>query len=148
MRIEIKIDPNISDDTAIIHARKMTPKLLALVEGLEGVDDKASLLVTKMDDKLFVLEPDNIDIIRTEGGEIKAYNQKAQGHIITKPLHELLDMLPSCFVQISKSAIININRIDHLSNSFNRTMYIVMKNGIDDYISRTYLGEFKKQLGI
>lgn len=32
--------------------------------------------------------------------------------------------------------------------AFNAMMYLVMKNGCKDYITRTYLMEFKKYLGI
>ena len=148
MRVEIKLNPDILEETAFIHAKKMTSKLLALVEALECMEEKTSLLVAKNDDKVFLIEPDQVDIIRSEGGDIKLYNRQAQAYIITKPLHEILEMLPNNFVRISKSAIVNINRADHLSNSFNRTMYIIMKNGISDYISRNYLGDIKKRLGI
>jgi len=149
MRVEIKLDPNIAEEVAVIHARKMTSKLLSLVEAFEKEDDdKASVLVAKNDDKVFIIEPDQVDIIRAEGGEMKLYNRQAQEYIVTKPLHELLEMLPNNFVRISKSAIVNVHRVDHLSNSFNRTMFIIMKNGINDYISRSYLGDFKKRLGI
>lgn len=148
MRVEIKINPDITETTAVIHTPKVTPELLSLVEVFENAEDKSSLLVAKNDDKFFVIEPDQVDIIRTEGGEIKVYNQKAQEYVVTKPLHEILASLPSNFVRISKSAIANISRVDHLSNSFNGTMYIVMKNGVNDYISRKYLGDFKKRLGM
>ncbi|MCL2753887.1 MAG: LytTR family transcriptional regulator [Defluviitaleaceae bacterium] len=148
MRVEIKIDPDVAETSAVIYAPKMTPELMTLVEVLEGAQGKTSLLVAKNDDKLFVIEPDQVDIIRAEGGEIKVYNNKARDYLITKPLHEILESLPSNFVRISKSAIVNIGRVDHLSSSFNGTMHIVMKNGINDYISRKYLGDFKKRLGM
>jgi DNA-binding LytR/AlgR family response regulator len=148
MRVEIKINPDITEVTAIIHAPKMTPELMTLVESLEGVEDKASLLVAKRDDKIFIIEPDHVDIIRTEGREVKLYDNKKQGYTLTKPLSKILERLPNHFVRISKSTIVNINRVDHISNSFNGTMYIVMKNGTDDYISRKYLSDFQKRLDI
>ena len=148
MRVEIKIDPDIVQTTAIIHTSKMTPGLMTLVETLEGAEDKASLLVAKDDDKFFVIEPGQVDIIRAEGGEIKAYNRKAEAFAVSKSLTEILESMPSNFVRISKSALVSISRVDHLSNSFNGTMYIVMKNGVNDYISRKYLGDFKKRLGM
>ena len=89
-----------------------------------------------------------MDIIRTEGGKVKLYDNKGQEYGITKPLHHILEQLPSHFVRISKSAIVNINRVDHLSNSFDRTMYIIMENGVSDYITRKYLGDIKERLGI
>jgi len=145
MKVEIKINPDIAEITAVIHAPKMTPELIALVESLEGVEDKASLLTAKKDGKIFIIEPSQIDIIRVEGGELKLYNQNAQEFVVAKSLQEILDSIGNNFVRISKSAIVNVNRVDHLSNSFNGTMYIVMKNGVSDYISRKYLADFKKR---
>ena len=148
MRIEIKIEPNIGEPIAVIHAPKMTPELTALVETLEQADGKPSLLFAKSDNKLLAIKMEQIDIIRTEGSDIKLYNREAQEFIITKPLHELQERLGANFVRISKSTIINIDRIDHLSPSFDRTMYVVMENGIGDYISRSHLNDVKKRLGL
>ena len=66
MRVEIKISPDIEEPTAVIHTSKMTPELMALVEMLEQTDNKPSLLFAKWDSKLFVIEPEQIDIIRTK----------------------------------------------------------------------------------
>jgi len=148
MRVEIKIDPNIGEPIAVIHTPKLTPELMVLIETLEQADEKPSLLFAKNDNKLFVVEPEQIDIIRTEGNDIKLYNREAQEYIITKPLREIEEQLGSIFVRISKSALVNIKRVDHLSPSFNSTMYIVMKNGISDYISRKHLSDFKKRVGL
>jgi DNA-binding LytR/AlgR family response regulator len=148
MKVEIKIDPKIKEPIAVISTPKMTPELMVWVEALEGMADKSSLLMAKKDDKIFVFEPEQIEIIRTEGGKIKLYNREAQEFDITKPLHEAHERLGSSFARISKSTIVNINRIDHLSQSFGGTMHIVMKNGINDYVSRKYMSEFKKLFGV
>ena len=149
MKIDIKIDPAFTETTCVIHTPKMTPKLLNLIDQIETTDEsKNDLLVGKKDDKFFVIDPENVDIIRTEGGEIVLYTNKGEKYAITKPLHKIHEQLPDNFVRISKSTIVNINRVDNLSNSFSRTMHIVMKNGVTDYISRNYLGDFKKRLGL
>jgi len=148
MRVKVEIDTNLTEMTATIHAPKITPRLTALVTTLEGVEDNASFLIAKKDDKIFVVEPDQIELIRIEGNDIILYNREAQAFTMTKTLQEIYNSLTDNFVRISKSVIVNINRVDHLSNSFNSTMYIAMKNGVSDYISRKYLGDFKKRLGI
>ena len=148
MRVEIKIDPDIGEPTAVIHAPKMTPELMTWIEALERSEDKSSFLFAKKDDKIFLFEPERVEMIRTEGSDIKLYNREAQAYSVTKPLHEIGERLGAGFVRISKSAIVNMSRVDHLSPSFNGTMYIVMKNGVNDYISRKYLGDFKKRLGL
>jgi DNA-binding LytR/AlgR family response regulator len=148
MRVEIKINPNVQEPMVVIHAPKITPDIITLAETLESVARKPSMLIAKKNDKLFVIEPEQIEIIRTEGGDIKLYNRQAHEYTVTKPLHEITERLGDGFVRISKSAIVNISRVDHLSNSFNGTMYIVMKNGVNDYISRKYLKDFKRRLGL
>ena len=148
MRIEIKIDPDIKEPIAVIQAPKMTPELMTWLEVLERTDGKPTLLFAKNDNKLFIIEPEQVDIIRTEGSDIKLYNREAQEYIVTTTLHEIQERLRGSFVRIAKSTIVNLNRVDYLSPSFNGTMSIVMKNGISDYISRKYLADFKKQLGL
>ena len=148
MKVDIKLDPCVSEPTAVIYAATLTPELVTAIETLEKLGTQPFLLTAKKDDKSFVLEPAQIDIIRTEGGIIKCYNQHGQDFIVTKPLHELLERLGNNFMRISKSAIVNVNRIDHLSNSFNRTMYIIMKNGVNDYITKNYLKDIRNRLGL
>jgi len=153
MRVEIEVNPDITEETAILRVPKMTSELMAIVEMLEDINDhstqdKSHLLVAKKDDKVFLIDPNKVDIIRTEGGKIILYDHKAQAYALTKSLSEILEQLPSQFVRISKSAIVNTSRVDHLSTSFDRTMYIIMENGVHDYITRKYLGDFKARLGM
>ena len=148
MKVEIRIDANAHVPTVVIHAAKLTPELATLVELIEGTETQPFLLTAKKDDKSFIIEPEQAEIIRTEGGTTKLYNRKGQNFDISKPLHELSERLGNSFVRISKSAIVNINQVDHISPHFNGTMHIVMKNGTNDYISRSYWSGFKKRLGL
>jgi len=148
MKIEIIIDVGIGEPFVVIHVPEMTPEVMAWIKILEEAEGKPSVLIAKDNDKILIFQPEQIEIIRSEGDCIKLYNQNAQGYIATKPLYEIGEQLGKGFVRISKSAIINFNRVDYLSPSFNGTMRIAMKNGIDDYISRKYLGDFKKRLGL
>ena len=148
MKVEIKLDPNVREPAAIIHAATLTPELIAAIETLENLGSQPFLLTAKKDDKSFVLEPAQVDIIRTEGGVITCYNQQGQDFILNKSLNDLLELLGRNFMRISKSTIVNINRIDHLSNSFNRTMCIIMKNGVSDYITKSYLADIRSRLGL
>lgn len=67
---------------------------------------------------------------------------------LDKPLYELENILDIHFVRISKSAIVNINQISHVEASFNGTMELVMKNGVTDYISRSFRKGFRERLGL
>ena len=147
MKIEIKLEPNILEPIIVIQTPRITSEVMGWVERFEGVEVKPSSLMAKKDDKIFIIEAEQIEVIRTEGGDIKLYNADAQDYIVSKPLHEIQDWLGNGFVRISKSSIINIDRIDHISQSFKTSMYVVMENGVTDYISRKYWADFKKFFG-
>ncbi|MCR5418405.1 MAG: LytTR family transcriptional regulator DNA-binding domain-containing protein [Lachnospiraceae bacterium] len=66
-----------------------------------------------------------------------------------KKLFELEELLArSSFLRISKNAIVNIKAIDHLSPEFNGRFIASLKNGENIIISRSYVPELKKKLGI
>ena len=66
----------------------------------------------------------------------------------SKRLYELEKILGNDFIRISKSTIINLKEIDSVEPCFNGIMYIKLKNGTIDYISRKYLPNLKKYLGL
>lgn len=147
MKVEIQINPDIKEPCAQLHISKLTPGLEAVIKILESEGQTLHLTGTK-DKKLFVIEPNSVEIIRTEGRDLILYNRKKEKFIMSKPLYELQNFLSDDFIRISKSAIVNIQYIDHVSATFNGTMDVVMKNGINDVITRSYRNEFKKRLGV
>lgn len=98
--------------------------------------------------KTYILEPEKIEIIRTEGRELALYDRAKNRYLLSRPLYELEQMLGKNFIRISKSAIANIFCIHHVEASFNGTMEIVMKNGVEEIISRGYRQKFKERLGV
>jgi len=148
MKIEVKLEPNFAEPTVVIYTPKITPEVLAWIDMLEKAEIKPASMMAKKDDKIFIIEPEQIEIIRTDSGDVKLYNREAQEYTVAKPLHEIQEWLGSSFVRISKSSVINIDRVDHISQSFSTSMYIVMKNGVTDYISRKYWADLKKLYGL
>ena len=104
--------------------------------------------VTKNNGKIYIIDPVKIELIRTEGRELALYDLKKERYVLNKPLYEVQEQLGKDFVRISKFAIINIKRINHVEASFNGTMEIVMKNGLEEIITRSYRKLFKERLGV
>nr|WP_229107941.1 LytTR family DNA-binding domain-containing protein [Thomasclavelia ramosa] len=98
--------------------------------------------------KIYIIDPVKIELIRTEGRELALYDLKKERYVLNKPLYEVQEQLGKDFVRISKFAIINIKRINHVEASFNGTMEIVMKNGLEEIITRSYRKLFKERLGV
>ena len=62
-------------------------------------------------------------------------------------MYELLDILGKDFMQVSKSAAINLKYLESVEPSFNGVMLLHMKNGEKEYISRKFVPQLKKYLG-
>ena len=141
IRIEI-IDTN--KPYAVIYTNKITPEVQQAVSLL---DTKSELIIANDDEKIIIIQPTEIYMIRIENSETIIYceNHKYRSK---KRLYELLSLLGKDFIQISKSAVINLKQIDFVEPSFSGMMKLFLKNKQSEYISRKYLPEFKKCLGL
>ena len=66
--------------------------------------------------------------------------------ILTGPLYQVSEDLPSYFLKISQSEIINTKEIDHLHFTTSGSVQIYLKNGSLAYSSRRYLKAIKEKL--
>lgn len=148
MKVECKISTDYKEPYAVLHINKMTRTIAEIISMLEEENAESPTLIAAKDRKTYFIRPEDISLIRTEGREIVCYDQLKTRYILGKPLYELESMLDTRFVRISKSAIVNINQIDHVEAGFNGTMELVMKNGITDYISRSFRKSFRERLGL
>ena len=64
-----------------------------------------------------------------------------------KKLYELENELPDYFSRISKSAILNLRKVEHYSPQLNGVMKAVLNNQQVVYISRKYLREIRLKNG-
>lgn len=145
MRVELQIDSNCQEPFAILHIAKLTPSLQQAIALLENEGMK-NIITAQSDGKVFIIDPETIEIIRTEGRELVLYNKRKERYVLNKPLYELQELLGNNFIRISKSAIVNFRHIHHVEAAFNGTMGIVMKNGIEEVITRSFKQQFKEKL--
>ncbi len=148
MRVECNISVDCKEPYAVIHIKEMTQPIAEIISMLEREDNGSLALIAVKERKTYFLEPQNIELVRTEGREIVCYDKCKNRYSLNRPLYELEHILGTEFVRISKSAIINIRQIHHVEAGFNGTMELVMKNGITDYISRSFRKSFKERLGL
>lgn len=148
MKVECKISAEYKEPFAVLHINKMTDSVGEIISMLEKENANSLTLIAKKDKNTYFIKPEDISLIRTEGREIVCYDKRKNRYILDKPLYELENMLAVYFVRISKSTIVNINQINHVEASFNGTMGLVMKNGVTDYISRSFRKSFKERLGL
>ncbi len=148
MRVECNIHADCAEPCAVLHIRQITPAIAEAISLLEREDASSLSLVAGRGGKSYFLKPEDLELVRTEGREIVGYDRQKNRYRLDRPLYELEHILGNVFVRVSKSSIINIRQIRHVSAGFNGTLELVMKNGMEDYISRSFRKSFKERLGL
>lgn len=144
MKVELKISPDCKEPYIVVHTAALTDEISKMISTLESSEQ---IIAAYDDEKIIVLRPEDIYMARIEEGELMLYTEKECYHS-KKRLYEITQQLGREFLQISKSATINLKKIVSVEPSFNGMMLLKLNNGCKEYISRKYLPDFKKYLGI
>ena len=103
MNIRIEITDT-NKPYAVIYTNKITPEVQQAVSLL---DTKSELITANDDEKIVIIQPTEIYMIRIENSETIIYCESHK-YRSKKRLYELLSLLGKDFMQISKSAVINL----------------------------------------
>lgn len=145
MRVSIDISAEYKEPFAVIHTDKVTDEIQRVIDVLGTSETPITALQNEED--IIVLQPKDIYMVRVEEGNTVIYGAK-QKYRSRKRLYELAEQLGKQFMQISKTTLINLSYMDSIEPGFSGTLLLKLKNGNKDYVSRKYLPEFKKYLGL
>ena len=145
MKVSIDISPEYKEPFAVIHTDKVTDEIQRMIDIFSSSETPVTALMNEED--IIVLQPGDIYMVRVEDGDTIIYGQKLRFRS-RKRLYELSGQLGRQFMQISKTTLINLSYMDSIEPGFSGTLLLKLKNGCKDYVSRKYLPEFKKYLGI
>lgn len=145
MKVNIDISAEYKEPFAVIHTDKVTDEIRRMIDIFSNSDTPITALQNEED--IVVLQPKDIYMVRVENGDTIIYGAK-QKYRSRKRLYELADQLGKQFMQISKTTLINLSCMDSIEPGFSGTLLLKLKNGDKDYVSRKYLPEFKKYLGL
>ena len=145
MKVSIDISPEYKEPFAVIHTDKVTGDIQRMIDIFSSSETPVTALMNEED--IIVLQPREIYMVRVEDGDTIIYGQKLRFRS-KKRLYALSSQLGKQFMQISKTTLINLSYMDSIEPGFSGTLLLKLKNGCKDYVSRKYLPEFKKYLGI
>lgn len=145
MKVSVDISPEYKEPYAVIYTDKVTDAIQHIIDVFGTSETPITALHNEED--IIILQPKEIYMVRVEGGETIIYAEK-QKYRSRKRLYELGNQLGNLFMQISKTTFINLSHMDSIEPGFNGTLLLKMKNGCKDYVSRKYLPDFKKYLGL
>lgn len=144
MHVEIKVLEEVTNTYAVIYTNQITEEVLQAVDMFGNVN---GIITAVEEDKTIVLRTEDIYMIRVENNKAIIYC-KEKKYASKKRLIELEKILKGSFMKISKTTLVNLNYIASVEATFGGMMCLLMKNGCKDYVSRKYLPDLKKYLGI
>lgn len=143
--MKVNIVEQAKDLQVVIECKQKDEQVTRLKAHIELFDNKlqakcdGEMCFVNTADVLFFESVDNRMFLYTENNVME----------IKHRLYELEQILSGKdFIRISKSQIININKISTLKPEINRTILATMCNGEKLYISRSYVKAFRSLLSI
>ena len=146
MKVNLFVSRDITEPHADIHTNELTDNITKAMSILESEESSDMLAVRKGSD-IALLEFSEIYMLRVEDKQVKVYTKNTE-YLIKKPLYQVEETLSSDFVRISKTTIVNLKKIERVAPSLKGMMFIQLKNGLKDNISRKYLPDFKNALDL
>ena len=150
MDVEFHSNPNLEDDQIEVKviSAKETPKINSLLSYMKNFDKKVdSLLPVKTEDRILTIKIEEIIKVEVEKTELSFYTTnsviKTNGR-----LYQILEKLNNDFVQVSKHGIINLNYLESLEAGFTGNMIAKLDFKQKTDVSRRYLPELEKKLGL
>lgn len=145
MKITIETPSIGQEDEIIIRCTSLDDRIINLIYALKSEQDN---LIGYMEDKIIKLVPKEVYYFESVDNKTFAYT--AQGvYEVHKKLYELeKEYANTDFLRISKSVIVNVAKIAYIRPIFNSRFEAKLKNNEKIIISRQYVVELKKKLGI
>lgn len=146
MKITIETPGPGEEDEIIVRCTSLDDRLMNLICALKTEQDHK--LTGYLDDKIVMLSPRNIFYFESVDNKVFAYTDKGV-YEVHKKLYEIeSEYSYTDFLRISKSAIVNVAKIAYLKPIFNGRFEAKLKNNETIIISRQYVLDLKKKLGI
>ena len=145
MKVKVDISPEYKEAYAVICTDKMTDEIQRMADLFSSTEQPITALANEED--IVVLKSDEIYMVRVEDKDTIIYTDRNR-YRSRKRLYEVGQQLGTKFMQISKTTLINLSYMDSIEPGFSGTLLLKLRNGCKDYVSRKYLPEFKKYLGI
>ena len=146
MRVDLKLDSVYIEPLAVIYTAEITDEVTEAVKRLK--ETGSDIITGFTDERAEILSPDDIYRVYSENQKVLAVTEKGTFRLRMR-LYQAEERLSGRkFVRISNSEIINLNKTANFDLSFAGTIQVKLKNGDTTFVSRRYVSEIKKILGI
>lgn len=145
MKLRVVVDDALDQDELVLHTRKVDP-IIDEIQAVVNQHKIAKSLLLYKDEREYVINLDNILFFETDLNQVYAHTIN-EAYLVQSRLYELESKLPSNFIRISKSTIINSSCILSIERNITSSSKIQM---IDTYkevfVSRFYYKALQEKL--
>lgn len=146
MKIQIELDPAIDEDLIVIKCRSVNEQILSIEQALSDVIASKEKFIFYQGEKECYIPLDEILFFETNERMIHAHS-KDQIYQVKYRLYELEDLLPSYFVRVAKSTIVNINHIRAINRNLTGASELEFAGSKKTiFVSRSYFKLLKEKL--
>lgn len=142
MRIRIEIEENLTEDEVVIRCSSLNESIIAIQKNIaEAVRGRQQIMVMKGDKEYWLLLTEILFLETTENQV--AVHSANQVFYTRLKLYELEELLPSVFMRVSKSAIVNTEKVRSIKKNITGASEVEFENCHKiAYVSRSYLRPF------
>lgn len=144
MKITIKEPPTGAEEEIIVLCYNISPELFKMLNSLKTPNN---MLVANMDNEIHRINPTDIFYIEAVDRKTFIYCKSAVYESKQK-LYELEELAMKDFLRISKSVIVNLNKIKALRPSLSGNAEAILINNERVAVSRRYVIDLKNTLGM
>ena len=145
MKITIQDCPDDGEDEIIVRCRHLDDRMLKMIYALKEGQEK---LTAFREGRFVQLSPGEIYYFEAVDNKVFVYLEKDVYECKLK-LYELEQRFRETdFFRATKSSIVNLSKVKSFSPAFNGRFELLMKNGEKLMVSRQYVPDLKKKLGV
>lgn len=149
MKVKFQADPSLDDEIEVeVRASAESGTVKRLINYLNkfGKRDR-NLLPVRTSERIVTVKRDELIKVEVQGTSLTYYTL---GEVVktTGRLYQVLENLNDDFVQVSRHSIINLNYLESLESGFAGNMVAILAKGLKTDVSRRYLRDLERELGL
>lgn len=150
MKIDFQQDFALNKDEiqVEIRAQEKNNAVRKLIRYLDKFSEKSrDLIPVKTTDRIVAIKYSDLIKVEVQATNLTYYTTS---EIIktTGRLYHVLENLNNDFIQVSRHSIINLNYLESIEGGFAGNMIAILSNDLKTDISRRYLPQLEKELGL
>lgn len=143
MKIRIEVDESIRETEVTIKVKELNQEVYEIQNILSELFSKRRQIVFYKENIEYYISLDKVLFFETEDNSIYGHTVDDMYEVKYK-LYELEEILPREFIRVSKSTILNVNRVTSINRNITSASVVEFRNSYKKtYVSRHYFKDLK-----